>query len=176
MQKLMLFTLFGFILVFSTAEKPAPAGEKLKWMTLEEARQAMLKEKKPVLIDLYTDWCGWCKVMDKKTYTNSKVIAYLQEHFYPVKLNAETKDAITWNEKTYQFNAQSRTNDFALFLTYGRLSYPTTVILPLDNSGPQPVPGYLEPKDLELVVRYFGDGKYGKQAFEDYQKAFKPEW
>jgi len=176
MQKLMLLFLSAFVLSFSSADKPAPTAEKLKWMTLAEAREAMAKEKKPVLIDLYTDWCGWCKVMDKKTYTNAKVIAYLREHFYPVKLNAETKESLNWNEKTYNFNAANRTNDFALFLTYGKLSYPTTVILPLDNSGPQPVPGYLEPKELELFVRYFGDGKYGKQPFEEYQKAFKSEW
>ena len=176
MQKLMLVILSVFMLGFSSADKPAPASEKLAWMTLAEAREAMAKEKRPILIDLYTDWCGWCKVMDKKTYTNPRVIAYLQSHFYPVKLNAETKESLRWNEKTYNFNAANRTNDFALYLTYGRLSYPTTVILPLDNSGPQPVPGYLEPKELELVVRYFGEGKYGKQPFEEYQKTFKGEW
>ena len=176
MQKLMLVFISFFVLTISSADKPAPKAEKLQWMTLKEAQQAMLKEKRPILIDLYTDWCGWCKVMDKKTYTNAKVIAYLQQNFYPVKLNAETREAVNWNDKTYNFNASNRTNDFAVFLTYGRLSYPTTVIIPTDNSGPQPVPGYLEPKDLELIVRYFGDGKYGKQPFADYQKGFKSEW
>jgi len=164
------------MLLFSSAGKMPEKAGKLKWMTLKEAQEAMQIEKRPILIDLYTDWCGWCKVMDRKTYTNPKVIAYLQEHFYPVKLNAETREALTWNEKTYNFNSTNRTNDFAIFLTYGRLSYPTTVIIPTDNSGPQPVPGYLEPKDLELFVRYFGDGKYGKQPFDAYQKGFKNEW
>ncbi len=176
MQKFMVVLISAFALIFSSAHKPAPVAEKLKWMTLKEAQEAMLKEKKPILIDLYTDWCGWCKVMDKKTYTNAKVIAYLQQNFYPVKLNAESREAIKWNEKTYNFNSANRTNDFAVFLTYGQLSYPTTVIIPTDNSGPQPVPGYLEPKELELIVRYFGDGKYGKQPFAEYQKAFKSEW
>jgi thioredoxin-related protein len=176
MQKLMLVLISAFVLSFSSADKPASPPEKLTWMTLKEAQQAMLTEKRPILIDLYTDWCGWCKVMDKKTYTNAKVIAYLQQNFYPVKLNAETKEAVNWNEKTYNFNHANRTNDFALFLTYGRLSYPTTVIMPVDNSGPQPIPGYLEPKELELIVKYFGDGKYGKQPFEEYQKGFKGEW
>jgi len=177
MQKFMLVFISALLVLgLSSAEKPAPGAEKLKWMTLKEAQEAMLKEKRPILIDLYTDWCGWCKVMDKKTYSNPKVIDYLQQHFYTVKVNAESKEAVSWNEKTYQFNSSSRTNDFAVFLTYGRLSYPTTVIIPTDNSGPQPVPGYLEPKELELIVRYFGDGKYGKQPFEEYQKAFKNEW
>ncbi|MEP6726003.1 MAG: thioredoxin family protein [Bacteroidota bacterium] len=176
MHKVTLSIIMAFVLFFSSADRPVAKAEKLKWMTLKEAQEAMQKEKRPILIDLYTDWCGWCKVMDKKTYTNPKVIAYLQQNFYPVKLNAETRDAVSWNDKTYNFNSANRTNDFAVFLTYGRLSYPTTVIIPMDNSGPQPVPGYLEPKDLELIVRYFGDGKYGKQPFEEYQKAFKSEW
>ncbi|MEO5593131.1 MAG: thioredoxin family protein [Chitinophagaceae bacterium] len=176
MHKVTLSIIMAFVLFFFSADRPVAKAEKLKWMTLKEAQEAMQKEKRPILIDLYTDWCGWCKVMDKKTYTNPKVIAYLQQNFYPVKLNAETRDAVSWNDKTYNFNSANRTNDFAVFLTYGRLSYPTTVIIPMDNSGPQPVPGYLEPKDLELIVRYFGDGKYGKQPFEEYQKAFKSEW
>ncbi|HTL10164.1 MAG TPA: DUF255 domain-containing protein, partial [Chitinophagaceae bacterium] len=92
---------------------PAP---KLQWMTMKEAEQAMLKEKRPILIDLYTSWCGWCKVMDRKTYSNPKVIAYLQEHFYPVKINAETKETISFNQKEYQYNDRNRANDFAIFL------------------------------------------------------------
>jgi thioredoxin-related protein len=172
----MLFAILAFILTFSCAEKPVEKVEKLKWMTLQEAEIAMKKEKRPILIDLYTDWCGWCKVMDKKTYSNQSVIAYLQEKFYAVKLNAETKDIVTWENKTYHLSSDNRTNDIALYLTYGRLSYPTTVIIPTDNSGPQPVPGYQEPKEFELIVRYFGDDKYGKVPFEQYQKNFKPTW
>src|ERR1700733_13099854 len=107
MHKLMLVFISLFVLTISSADKPAPKAEKLQWMTLKEAQQAMLKERKPILIDLYTDWCGWCKVMDKKTYTNAKVIAYLQQNFYTVKLNAETRDAVKWNEKTYNFNASN---------------------------------------------------------------------
>src|SRR5450432_3731959 len=132
MQKLMLVIISAVALSFSAADKPEPKPGKLIWMTLKEEQEAMLAEKRPILIDLYTDWCGWCKVMDKKTYSNSKVIAYLQQNFYTVKLNAETKETVNWNEKAYNFNDANRTNDFALFLTYGRLSYPTTVIMPLD--------------------------------------------
>jgi len=176
MHKFNLSIIMALVVFFFPAAKPPVKAEKLHWMTLQEAREAMLKEKRPILIDLYTDWCGWCKVMDKKTYTNPKVIAYIEQNFYPVKLNAETREAVNWNQKTYNYNSANKTNDFAIFLTYGRLSYPTTIIIPADNSGPQPVPGYLEPKDLELVVRYFGDKKYGKQPFEEYQKAFKGEW
>jgi thioredoxin-related protein len=176
MQKFMLSVISAFVLSFCCSERPVEKGPKLQWMSLQEAETAMQKEKRPILIDLYTDWCGWCKVMDKKTYSNANVITYLQNKFYPVRLDAETRATLHWGNKDYGYNAGSRTNDLAIYLTYGRLSYPTTVIIPTDNSGPQPVPGYHEPKEFELIVRYFGDGKFGKQPFEEYQKGFKASW
>jgi thioredoxin-related protein len=114
--------------------------------------------------------------MDRKTYSDKKVISYLQEKFYAVKLDAETRNTITWSGKEFQFNPSYKTNDFALYLTQGRLSYPTTVIIPTDGSGPQAIPGYLTPSEIEIILKYFGEGKYGKQSFEDYQKIFKTSW
>jgi thioredoxin-related protein len=175
MQKLKLIFLSSWVVIFSCAQKPDMSHEKLKWMNLSDAAASLEKEKRPVLIDLYTDWCGWCKVMDKKTYSNQQVAEYLQEKFYPVKVNAESRDAIVWNGKTYRFNSSYRSNEFAVYITQGRLEFPTTVIIPADGE-PQAIPGYLEPKDLELVVKYFGEGGYGKIPFQDFQKNFKSTW
>ena len=175
MQILKLSVLFGWILVFSCAQKPAELTGKLTWMSLGDAADSLQKEKRPVLIDLYTDWCGWCKVMDKKTYTDKHVNEYVQQKFYPVKVDAESRHNITWNGKTYSFNANARTNDFAIWLTNGQLSYPTTVIIP-PGGEPQAIPGYLAPNELELIVKYFGEGNYGKVSFQDYQKTFKSSW
>lgn len=165
-------------LVFSSARKPleTPPAEGTRWITLKDAEASLGKERRPVLIDLYTDWCGWCKVMDKKTYSNKNVAAYLAEKFYTVKVNAESQEAISWKGKNYKFNSRYKTNDFAIYLTRGQLSYPTTVIIPADGSEPQAIPGFLEPKDFEMIVKYFGEGHYGKTPFPDYQKAFKASW
>jgi len=149
--------------------------ENLSWMSIDEVAGKLQKEQRPILIDLYTTWCGWCKEMDKKTYSNKQVAQYLQDKFYPVKVDAETHTTINWNGRTYQFNPNYRSNEFALYLTHGRLEFPTTIIIP-PGGEPQAIPGYLEPKELELLVKYFGEGKFGKVSFDDYQKGFKPSW
>ncbi|GAO45561.1 hypothetical protein FPE01S_06_00520 [Flavihumibacter petaseus NBRC 106054] len=148
----------------------------MRWMTLAEAEEAAKKEPRPILIDLYTDWCGWCKVMDKRTYRNEKVIKYLHSRFYPVKLDAETKSTLSYKGKAFSYNTQYKTNEIALYLTGGQLSYPTTVIIPTTGEDPQPIPGYLAPGELELIVKFFGEGAYRKQEFTAYQKVFKGEW
>jgi thioredoxin-related protein len=176
MQKVKHLLLYLTIIIICSAQKPASTTEHIKWISLDEAVANMQKEKRPLLIDLYTDWCGWCKVMDKKTYSNKNVADYVGDKFYAVRINAETHDKITWNNKTYSFNTGYRSNEFAVYLTNGRLEFPTTIFIPADGSGPQAIPGYMAPKDFELPVKYFGDGGYGKIPFEEYQKSFKPSW
>jgi len=175
MQKLILIFLSASLISFVSADRSV-LSDHIDWLNLKEAAISLQKEKKPVLIDLYTNWCGWCKVMDKKTYSNKNVAQYVQDRFYPVKLNAESKEAIEWNGQIYHFNPDFRSNEFAVYLTQGRLEFPTTVIIPQDGSAPQAIPGYLEPKDFELIAKYFGEGEYGKISFAEYQKNFKSSW
>ena len=164
-----------WLLIISCAPRPAATGGKLNWMTLQEVENGLQKEVRPVLIDLYTDWCGWCKVMDKKTYADKNVSSYLQQKFYTVKVDAESRSAISWQGKTYAYNTGYRTNDFAVYLTKGELAYPTTVIIPPDGE-PQAIPGFLSPNEMELIVKYFGEGNFGKVSFETFQKSFKSGW
>ncbi|HEY4288395.1 MAG TPA: DUF255 domain-containing protein [Puia sp.] len=178
----------ALVLVFAGARKPEAAAdglgvagaemakaEAISWMTIEQAAGKLKVVKKPLIIDLYTTWCGWCKQMDRKTYSNKQVAAYLQEKFYTVKMDAETHATIDWAGKTYNFNPQYRASEFALYLTHGRLEFPTTIII-VPGEEPQAIPGYMEPKELELLVKYFGEGDYRTKSFDVYQKNFRTSW
>jgi uncharacterized protein YyaL (SSP411 family) len=166
--------MLGVVLLLSGAAR-RPAGGGVEWMTVGQAADKLQQEKRPVLIDLYTSWCGWCREMDRKTYSSKKVAAYLGEKFYTVKVDAETRAAITWEGRTYAYSSQYRANEFALFLTHGRLEFPTTIII-MPGDVPQAIPGFMEPGDLEPVLKYFGEGAYKTQGFDEYMKGFKKSW
>ena len=162
-------------MAFVSAPPRVDEGNPVKWMTFEQAVEKSKIEKRPVFIDVYTDWCGWCKVMDKKTYSNKNVSSYVQEKFYAVKIDAESKKDFVWQGKSYSFNRDYKTNDFAIYLTRGQLSYPTTVFSPVDGE-PQAIPGYLTPAEFEELVKYFGEDKFGKVSFDEYRRNFKSTW
>ncbi len=149
---------------------------KVHWLTIEEMQVKMKIEKRPVLVDLYTDWCYWCKVMDKKTYADPKVAAYINEHFYAVKIDAESKEVIKWSDRTFSYNVQNKINDFALFVSPNELGFPTTAIFPQLNLPPAAIPGFMTIRDIEPVLNYFGEKNYNTQSFNDFAKTYKNKW
>ncbi|MEK6616855.1 MAG: DUF255 domain-containing protein [Bacteroidota bacterium] len=153
-------------------------GEKILWRSFQEAVELNKKEKKKIFIDVYTDWCGWCKVMDKNTFTNPVIAKYMNKHFYAVKLNAEMKDTVVFNGTTFvnpNPTTFRSTHQLAASLLNNKLSYPTTVYLDENFSLLTQVPGYLQPTQMEPILKYFGNNAYPNTKWEDYQKTFKGE-
>lgn len=166
-----------FIFIFSSFTNSSLINkEKVHWLSIEEMEAKMVAEKRPILVDLYTNWCYWCKVMDKKTYSDSKVAAYINEHFYAVKINAESKEAIKWGNRTFSYNEQNKVNDFALFVSPNELGFPTTAIFPELNLQPAAIPGYMTVKDIEPVLNYFGEGVYKSLIYNDFLNKYKNKW
>ena len=165
------FITFVGVLSFTATKK-----DKVQWLTVAELQAAYAKNPKPILVDVYTSWCGWCKVMDKETYAKDDVAAYINEKYYAVKLDAESKESFEWNGKKYDYNAENKSNDLAIYLLYGQMSYPTTVFLSAIDAQPAPLAGYLKPKELEAPLKFFGDGAYKTKNYPEFMNGFKPSW
>ena len=131
-------------------------------------------EKKKIFIDVYTEWCGWCKRMDETTFTDPKVVKYLNDNFYAVKFDAEQKQDITFNGKTYHFTKVGNRgyHELAAEWLNNRMSYPTSVYLDEEFKVIQPLPGFLEAARFEAIINYFASDSYKRTPWESYEKAF----
>lgn len=145
-----------------------PSDDKIEWLTLEEAFARNQKAPRKILIDVYTGWCGWCKVMDKKTFTNPEVVKYVNETYYAVKLDAESKEPITVGDTKYEFDAQKRSHQAAIALLQGKMSYPTIVYLDESFNMIQPISGYMEAPKFHQVITFLGGDYHKKQPFDQY--------
>jgi len=147
----------------------------VNWLTFEEAIELHKEEPKKLLIDLYTDWCGWCKVMDRETYSQEDISNYINKNFYPVKFNAEQKEIVIFNDHTFKFVPSGRrgVHELAAALTNNQLSYPTTVFMDEKLRIIQPIAGYLKPKQMEPILIYIGDNHYTTTKWEDFKKSDK---
>ena len=149
--------LFFLFLLFSTTliaqNNTAPA---IKWISFNQLAKMQAIQKRPVLVDVYTDWCGWCKELDRTTYADPNIVNYINSAFYAIKFNAETRDSINYLGKTYynRGGGPRSTHELAVYLMGPKLSYPTTIFLN-DQSNPNLiVPGYQAPNNMIPFLVY----------------------
>ena len=107
------------------------SGDGIKWITWDEAVKANEQDPKLLFIDVYTDWCGWCKVMDRKTFTDPQVIKHINDNYYAVKFNAESEPPVSFRGQEFKVVEGGRRgiHTLAYALLDGELSYPSCVYL-----------------------------------------------
>lgn len=144
--------------------------ETVKWYTIEEVQELVKSEPRKIYIDMYTDWCGWCKVMDKKTFTDEQVAEKLNNDFYAVKFDAEGKESVDFKNQTFNFVAQGNRgyHELAAALMQGQMSYPTSVFLDENLNLISPLPGYYPPEKLDPILEFIGDDHYKTTNYEQF--------
>lgn len=177
MKKVILLVLLSFSAVVSAQE--------IQWMSMNEALAAQKENPKKIFMDAYTDWCGPCKLMDKKTFQNRDVVSYVNEHFYPVKFNAEGTEEITYKDFKYtnpnhKANKKGRNTQHFLAHALKIRGYPSMVFFDEKSNVIAPVVGYKTPQQLEIYLKMIARDKYkeltSKKSWEAYQKSFKPKF
>ncbi len=166
MKPLFFALLFCSLCVVSPAcadgKKDAPK-EAVKWRTLDQGLAEAKKSGKKILLDVFTDWCVWCKRLDQNVYSDPSVSSYMEKYFVPVKLNAESETKVHYKDSTYTSAA------FAQGL--GVTGYPTIYFLdasgePIDRLG-----GYVEAAKFLPIIRFIGEDYFKKMSWEDFQKS-----
>ncbi|MEQ8363559.1 MAG: DUF255 domain-containing protein [Cyclobacteriaceae bacterium] len=147
----------------------------VNWMTFEQAIEKSKTEKRKIFIDVYTDWCGWCKVMDKNTFSEEKIAKILNEQFYPVKFNAEQKEDVEFSGTTFKFvpSGKNGYHQLAAALLNNQLSYPTVVFLDEEFRMIQPLAGYQKAPEFHKIIQFIGGDHYKKTKWEEWQTIYK---
>lgn len=156
--------------------------QEIKWMSMNEALAAQKKEPKKILMDAYTSWCGPCKMMDQKTFTNKHVVAYINKNYYPVKFDAEGTEEITYKDFKYtnpNYDPDRKGRNYQHFFADALkiTGYPSLVFFDEQSNVIAPIMGYKTPEQLEIYLKMVAQNDYkdltSQEAWQKYETNFK---
>jgi len=169
-----------FALIMACSVMQAQKSE-INWLSLEEAVAAQANNPKKIVMDVYTTWCGPCKMLEINTFQNADVVNYINEHYYAVKFNAEGNEVINFKDMVfdnpeYDPNRVGRNTQHQLASALRITAYPTIVFFNENGQTLLPVPGYKTPNQLELYLKLFLNNDHEKintqEQWDQYQKDF----
>jgi uncharacterized protein YyaL (SSP411 family) len=140
----------------STAQPPQEEG--LKWYNWNDGFPKALAGDKILLIDIYTDWCGWCKKMDRDTYSKKDIMDLINKHFIAVKFNPE-KTAFMYDLNDKKVSSWDL---YAQLVQNQRSGYPTTVFLYPKEGKVYILAGYQDEANFKQTLNNYIGLKSGK--------------
>ena len=144
----------------SKKETPKAAAGSVAWLAWDQAMSDAQSQGKFIVVDVYTDWCHWCKVMDDKTYSDPAVAGLMKESFVAVKLNAERDNTVNFKGKAY--------TEMDLARNFGVSGFPTTMFLASDGAVIGKIPGYIEAPVFKQILEYLTSGSYKSMSLDQY--------
>jgi len=170
--------IFAFFLIGIAVASQA---QSINWVTFEEALELQKKKPKKIFMDVYTDWCGPCKMLDKQTFGNADVIKYINENYYAVKFNAEGNETINYQGQTFTnpnyVEGKTRNSVHQLTRALGVGAYPTMLFFDETGKLIYPLRGFHKPKEIEIFLKIFATDEYKKidtqEKWQDYHSNFQ---
>ena len=160
------------------------SAQKINWMSMNDALAAQEKEPRLIFVDMYTNWCGPCKMMDRDTFSNADVANYINKNYYAVKFNAEGDEHVRFNDIDFSnpnfdpAKAKKRNSVHQFTRHVGVRAYPTVVFINEESEVLTAVKSYRRPQQLELYLKLFAEGDYQafktQEDFNNYTLNFKP--
>ena len=174
MKSLYTFALTVIVCINVSAQQ----AEKIRWYSIDEAMKLNATAPRKILIDVYTDWCGYCKIMDSETFNNPVIARYINQNFYAIKFNAESTDPISFAGHKFEnqgpgSGSRRATHQFTQAL--GVTGYPTVVYFTGDLKMIGPVPGFYRPEKMEPLLHFIVQEKYTSTSLEEFEKTFVGE-
>ena len=144
----------------STDKAGAKSAEKLEWLAFDTAAAQAHTQNKHLIVDIYTTWCGWCKVMERDTYGNSEVAAFLRDNFVLAKVNGESSSKLHWQGRELTERQFAR--------AVGVTGYPATYFLKPNADLLGGVGGYIRSPDFLIYAHYVSTRWYEKGKIQAY--------
>ncbi len=177
MKNLLLLLSIGISITLTAQDKST----EIQWKSFSEVEALMEKQPRKLLIDVYTDWCGPCKMMNNTTFKDPTVVAYINKHYYAIKFNAEGKDPVKFRGQEFRNDSydasraggRNGTHDLtkAIAPVNGRIAYPTIVYMNEAYELLAPVQGMYQASQIMPVLTFFGEEIYLTQTWEEYSKS-----
>jgi len=145
---------FSVLALAAAFAAPALGAGEVGWLNWDQGTPEAAITGRPILVDVYTDWCGWCRRIDRDVYAREDVSDYLSRHFVTVRLNAESLDTARYADRTW--------TERGLAQRFRVRSYPTTLFLRPGGEHLVSVPGYVPADRFLLMLRYVGEDHIGR--------------
>lgn len=158
------------------------SAQQIRWMSMEEALEAQIKKPKKIFMDVYTNWCGPCKLMEKNTLNNKHVSQFINENFYAVKFNAEGNEVFeyqgnTYSNPNYKAGRKGRNSQHIFASSLKITGYPTMAFFDERSNFIFPITGYHTPEQLEIYLKLIQSNDYkaitSQKAFLEYENEFQ---